>query len=75
MSRPKLRTIRQQQKLTLQDMVAKIAMKGCDVPFLSRFERGRDISEGITPELAAKIAEAYGVRLRTSAAKVTVTVR
>ena len=72
MSRPQLRTIRKQLGLTLQDMAEKIVMQGCDVPFLSRFERGRDMSEGITPELAAKISEAYGVRLRTSAAKVTV---
>jgi transcriptional regulator with XRE-family HTH domain len=72
MSRPRLRTIRKQQGLTLQDMVDKIAMKGCDVPFLSRFERSKDTTDGITPELASAISAAYGVRLRTSSAKVVV---
>lgn len=72
MSRPKLRTIRMQLGLTLQAMADKIDKPGCDVPFLSRFERGLDTSSGIDPELVNAISEAYGVRLRMTATKVGV---
>lgn len=64
MSRPKLRTIREQRGMSLAEMA-----KLCEVSisYLSRFERGLEGSESIQPAIAARISTAYGVRLRQSA--------
>lgn len=70
MSRPSLRSIREQRNLTLREMADLIGHKGCDVPFLSRFERGLHMSEVIDKALLDKIGKAYGCRVRMTADRV-----
>jgi transcriptional regulator with XRE-family HTH domain len=66
MSRPKLRVLREQQKLTLKQMAAKI---GCSESFLSRFENGI-AGKSIEPAMADKIGAAYKCRIRLVAGRV-----
>ena len=67
MTRPKLRTIRKQQRKTLREMAEQ-----CQVSesYLSRFERGLDSGETLKPEIVQRISAAYGVRVRMAGAKV-----
>lgn len=66
MSRPKLRTIRKQQRKSLREMAEE-----CQVSesYLSRFERGLDSGETLNPEIVQRISAAYGVRVRMVGAK------
>lgn len=64
MSRPSLRTLREQQGLSLRAMAEKINHPGCDAPFLSRFERSLHTSESYDRELVKAISKGYGTRIR-----------
>jgi hypothetical protein len=57
--------------MTLKDMAIKINRSGCDIPFLSRFERGLAMADGIDTDLAHAISDAYGVRLRMTPTRVS----
>ncbi len=66
MSRPKLKTLRQNRKLTLKAMAEEI---GCSESYLSRLENGL-AGATIEPALAERIGKAYKCRIRLAAGRV-----